>query len=185
MPAVERKTIRRFVFLLFAGLTLAQTGCLLALAGLAAGAGATGYFYCKGRIYRDFNAPLPAVRNAVHAALVDMHFANFTEEAKDGKALFVTKTTNGKKVRIYLDSLPSPIPAEGVLTRLSIRVGAFGDESTSGRLFKQVEFRLTNPAPVESAPPGPPPIGAPTPIQQTGFQTTEPRIAPTPAPKEK
>ncbi len=185
MPAVERTTIRRFVFVLLAGLTLAQTGCLLALAGLAAGAGTTGYFYCKGRIYRDFSAPLPAVRNAVHAALVDMHFANFTEDSKDGKALFVTKATNGKKVRIYVDSMPSPIPAEGLLTRVGIRVGAFGDESTSGRLFDRVAFRLANPAPVETAPAGPPPIGAPTPIQQSGFQTTEPRIAPTPASKNK
>jgi hypothetical protein len=157
---------------------LVQGGCLLALAGVAGGAAATGYFYYKGRVYRDYAASLPDVRNAVHAALLDMHFLIFTEEVKDGKAFVVTKTTSGKKVRVYLDCLSSPIPAEGMLTRVSIRVACFGDESVSARVFDQVAWRLSHPTTVGPAPPGPPPVGAPQPIQQTGFQTTEPKLAP-------
>jgi hypothetical protein len=161
-------------------LALTQGGCLLAIASVAGGAAATGYFYYKGRVYRDYAASFPDVRNAIHAALLDMHFLIFTEEAKDGKAFVVTKTTSGKKVRIYLDCLSSPIPAEGLMTRVSIRVACFGDESVSARIFEQVAFRLGHPAPapIGPAPPGPPPIAAPQPIQATGFQTSEPKLAP-------
>lgn len=162
------------LFVLMALLALMQSGCLVALAGVAGGATA-GYFYCKGRVYRDYPARFADVHTAVRAALLDLHFVIFKEEAKDGKAHLVTKTTNGKKVRIDLDCLSSPIPAEGLVTRISIRVACFGDEAVSAHIFDQVAFRLGHPGPVATpAPPGPPPVVAPSPVQQTGFQTSEP-----------
>lgn len=179
MPATERNRTSRIVFALFAVLALFQTGCLIALAGAAAGAGATGYYYCKGRLYRDFGVPLPDVRNAVHAALTDLHFILLTDDMKDGKVFILTRTANGKKVRIYLDVLSSPIPAEGTLTRMAIRVATFGDEGVSARIFDQVAFRLSHPAPVVPGAPGPVPIVSPPPVQPTSFQTTEPKPAPT------
>ena len=166
------------LYTLIAVLALVQGGCLLAIAGVAGGAAATGYFYCKGQVYRDFPANFTDVHNAVRAALLDLHFIIFTEEAKDGKAFFVTKTTNGKKVRIYLNCLSSPIPAEGLITRVSIRVACFGDEAVSAHIFDQVAFRLSHPGPIVAPPPGPPPVAPPQPIQPTGFQTTEPKLAP-------
>jgi hypothetical protein len=172
------KTRPSGLYALIAVLALAQAGCLLALASVAGGAAATGYFYCKGRVYRDFPAGFPDVYHAARAALLDLRFIIFTEEPKDGKAFFVTKTTNGKKVRIYLNSLSSPIPAEGLLTRVSIRVACFGDEAVSAHIFEQIAWRLSHPGPVAPAPSGPPPVVAPPPIQQTGFQTTEPKLAP-------
>jgi hypothetical protein len=189
MPTAERKSPGRLLYPLLALVAVAQSGCLLAVAGACAGgAAATGYLYCKGKIYRDYQAGLPDVRNAVHAALLDLHFLIFTEEAKDGKAFLVTRTTNGKKVRIYLDCISSPIPAEGVLTRVAIRVATFGDEDVSARIFDQIAWRLANratlvPAPAPGpAPPGPPPgppVGPPVPIQPASFQTTEPPPAKT------
>jgi hypothetical protein len=171
-------TRKRQLYALIALLALVQGGCLLALAGVAGGAAATGYFYYKGRVYRDFPASFPDVHNAVRAALLDLNFIIFTDEAKDGKAFFVTKTTSGKKVRIYLDCLSSPIPAEGLLTRVSIRVACFGDEAVSVRIFDQVAFRLSHPGPVAPAPPDTPTATQP-PIQATGFQTSEPpKLAP-------
>ncbi len=178
MPTAVRRYLDRGLYTLIACAVLTQAGCILALAGVAGGAAATGYFYYKGRVYRDFPAAFPDVRNAVHAALQDMNFLIFTEEAKDGNARIVTKTTTGKKVRIYLDCLASQIPAEGVVTRVSIRVACFGDESVSIRIFDQVAFRLGHPSSIPPAPPGPPPVAAPQPIQATGFQTTEPKLAP-------
>lgn len=178
MSRAVRKHLDQGLYTLIACLALTQVGCLLAIASVAGGAAATGYFYYKGRIYRDYAASFPDVRSAVHAALLDMHFNIFTEEGKDGKAFLVTKTTSGKKVRIYLDCLSSPIPAEGLLTRVSIRVACFGDESVSARIFDQVAWHLGHPGPIAPAPPGPPPVAAPQPIQTTGFQTTEPKLAP-------
>jgi hypothetical protein len=175
MSSAERETPRRCLYALLAVLALTQTGCLLALAGLAAGAGVGGYCYCKGRMYRDFPVPLPVVHDAVRASLVDLHFAILTEDAKDGKVFLVTRTTNGKKVRIYIDALSSPIPSDGVVTRVAIRVGTFGDEGVTVRIFEQIKLRLSQPVPVVPGPPAPPP---PAPVQQTGFQTGEPKLAP-------
>lgn len=179
--AQNGKTRQSGLYALIAVLALTQGGCLLALAGVAGGAAATGYFYCKGRVYRDFPASFTDVHNAARAALLDLHFIIFTEEAKDGKAFFVTKTTSGKKVRIYLNCLSSQIPAEGLITRVSIRVACFGDEAVSEHIFNQIAFRLGHPGPVVPvAPPGPPPVAVqPPPIQPTSFQTTEPKLAPT------
>ncbi|HEY7309436.1 MAG TPA: DUF3568 family protein [Gemmataceae bacterium] len=188
MPEAERKfSAGRVFYPLVAGLAILQGGCLLAVAGVCAGGAATGYFYCKGRIYRDFPAGLPDLRNATHAALADLHFLVFTEEPKDGKDFIVTKTAAGKKVRIYLDCLPSPIPAEGVLTRVSIRVATFGDESVSARILDQIAWRLAHPGVLAPAP-QPPLPGPPVPIQQTSavkpaFQTSEPPPAPQPVKK--
>ena len=173
------------LYVLMAALALAQGGCLLAVAGVAGGAAATGYFYYKGRVYRDFPASFTEVHNAVRAALLDLNFIIFSEQAKDGKAFLITQTTNGKKVRIYLDCLSSPIPAEGLLTRVSIRVAWFGDEAVSARIFDQVAFRLSHPGPVAPPPAGPPPTAAPPPIQATGFQTSEPKLAPAKKPESK
>ncbi|HTU90882.1 MAG TPA: DUF3568 family protein [Gemmataceae bacterium] len=178
VPTFRVGATKGTLYALIAVLALTQGGCLLALVGVAGGAAATGFFYFKGRIYHDFPAPFPDVLNAVRASLLDLHFAIFADEPKDGKAIIVTKTTQGKKVRIYIDCLHSPIPSEGMLTRVSIRVACFGDESISTRIFEQVGFRLSHPGPVAPAPMGPAPVGAPAPIQQTGFQTTEPKLAP-------
>jgi hypothetical protein len=180
MPTAQRNYPGRLLYALLAGLTLTSGGCLLAIAGLATGGAATGYLYCKGRIARDFTAPLPDVYHAVHAALLDLQFLIFTEETKDGKAFFLTKTTSGKKVRIYLDALSSPIPAERLLTRVSIRVATFGDEGVSTRIFEQIALRLTHPAPIAPVPLTPP-LGEPTPLQPTSavkpFETTSPPMA--------
>jgi hypothetical protein len=183
MPKAERKGTARVIYLIVAAVAILQGGCLLAIAGVCAGGAAAGYFYYKGRICRDYAASLPNVYTATQAALNDLHFVPLTEEAKDGKAFLLTKTAAGKKVRIYLDCLSSPIPAEGVVTRVSIRVATFGDESVSVRILDQISWRLAHAAPL--APPASPPAGPPPPIQQTSsvqpFQTSEPPAAPQPA----
>jgi hypothetical protein len=188
MPEAERKFPGRMVYPIVAALVVLQGGCLaLGIVGACAGgAAATGYLYSKGRVYRDYPASVPDLRNAIHAALQDLHFLIFTEEAKDGKAFVVTKTTNGKTVRVYIDSISSPIPAEGLMTRVSVRVATFGDESVSVRILDQVGWRLAH---APTFVPGPPPV-PPAPIQQTsGVKPTatrdEPPLAPPPPAKTK
>jgi hypothetical protein len=187
MPAAKRRSCGWILYLFIAGLAVTSSGCLLAVAGLCAGGAAAGYCYYKGRIYHDFPAPLPDVRNAIHAALLDLQFPIFTEELKDGKAFFITKTTAGKKVRIYADALSSPIPAEKVLTRVSIRVATFGDEGVSSRIFEQITFRLSHLPAAVPAPPDPT-LNPPAPVEQTSsvkpFETTPPPIAPQSAKKQ-
>lgn len=174
MPEVEQKHRSRLLVVFVAGLAIVQGGCLLILAGVAGGATA-GYFFYKGRISQDYPAHLLDVHHAVHAALLDLHFLVLNDEVKDGKAFLLTKTTNGKKVRIYVNSLNSPIPAEGLITRVSIRVACFGDEAISKRILNQIGLHLV---PGPAVIPAPPP--SPTPVQQTSatrVETTPPPLA--------
>ena len=179
MPEAERKFRGWVAYPIVGVLAIVQGGCLaLGIAGACAGgAAATGYLYTKGRVYRDYSAALPDTRNAVHAALQDLHFLLFTEDTKDGKALLLTKTANGKEIKIYLDSISSPIPAEGLVTRVSVRVATFGDEGVSVRILDQVGWRLSH---SPTFVPGPPPLAAP--IQQTSAvklgETPPPPLAP-------
>jgi hypothetical protein len=180
MPETERKYTARMLYVIVAVLTLIPGGCLAVVAGLAAGGAAGGYLYYKydkGKIYRDYPASLTDVRNAVHAALTDLHFQVATEGAKDGRTLVVTHTTDGKKVQIYIDCLASPIPAEGMFTRVAIRVSHFGDEGVSIRILDQVSHHLTPAAVIVPAPtPGPTPLQPTSAIQPVA--ATEPPLAP-------
>ncbi len=182
MPKWERNYQGRMLYLIVAVLSVVSGGCLAVVAGLAAGGAAGGYLYYKydkGKIYRDYPASLADVRNAVHAALRDLNFQVATEGAKDGRSLVVTHTTDGKKVRVYIDCLASPIPAEGMFTRVSIRVAHFGDEAVSLRILDQVSHHLT---PATVIVPVPVPAPGPTPLQPTSaikpVAATEPPLAP-------
>ena len=127
MAGVLRKWVRPG-WLLLGLLALVNAGCLVAAAGVAAGAGAAGYLYYNGLLYRDYHAGLADTLAAVRAALVELQFPISGEKTDTGSAFVKTRTSDGHTVRIYLDTVPSPIPAEGVMTRLGIRVGVTGDE---------------------------------------------------------
>jgi hypothetical protein len=172
--------------LLVGVLALAQTGCLVVAAGVAGGAAATGYVYYKGRLCRDYLADLNQTLNAVRATLLEMQFPIIAEESKNGTSYLASRTSDGSTMRIYVEPVPSRIPAEGTLTRVSIRVGAFGDEALSTRFLDQVGAHLTGPmllrpapAPPAVPPPEPaaarvpaetpaPPLAAPVPLAAKG-----------------
>ena len=44
-----------------------------------------------------------------------------------------SRTADNETVRIYVDALPSKIPAEGSLSRVSVRVATFGDKPFSNQ----------------------------------------------------
>ena len=153
MPGAGRKPVVRVGYLVVAALVLVNGGCLLVAAGVAGGATA-GYLYYKGRLYHDYPANLADAQAAVRTSLLELQFPVLTQETDTGSAFVSTRTADGAKVRIHLDVVPSRVPAEGALTRVSIRVGAFGDESVSARILDQVGRHLA----------GPPVLGAPQPV---------------------
>jgi len=61
-------------------------------------------------------------------------------------------------VQITLDLLTSPIPADGSMTRVSVRVGHFGDETISTRIHDQIAKHVPPPAPPLARPAPPPPV---------------------------
>jgi hypothetical protein len=145
----------------------AQSGCIAAVAGCAAG-GAAGYAYYKGKWQREYVANRDDVWAALHTSLNELQMPIVKEERKDDEDCIETSSADGDKVRIYLEAKKSPIQAEGQVSTIGIRVNTWGDESISRRILDQVDMHLM---------PGP---GAPPqqPVQQTGARLNGPQPAP-------
>lgn len=179
--AGRRRQVGRLAYLLVGLLALGSGGCLLAVASTAAGTAAVGYVYFKGRMIQDFPAHLPDVRNALHAALASLHFPILQEEAKPSTVFLSTRTADGSKVRIHLEVVPSRIPSEGALTRVTVRVLPFGDDVVSARILDQTGYILTSAGPPATSPPPPaatlpaPPI---RPASAPPPESTQPPLAP-------
>jgi hypothetical protein len=149
---------------------LVNAGCLLAVAGAAAGAAAgAGYVYYNGLLYRDYHASLSDSLLATRTALSELQFPIVEQKGDTGTAYLRTRTADGHTVRIYLDVVPSPIPIEGSLTRIGVRVGYSGDEAISARVLDQISRHLAIPSQIPQttlAPANPnATLGTPRPIE--------------------
>lgn len=166
---------RRWTYLALGLLALANGGCLAVAAG-AAGTAAVGYAYCKGKVSQTYSSSFDNTWSATRAALGDFGMAIASEErTPGGTGTLHTKTSDGTSVKIDLEVEPSPIPAETTVTKVSVRVGVFGDDPLSERLLQQIGAHLV--------PAGPPVPGAPANpanVQQTGGWVPAPPATPPP-----
>jgi hypothetical protein len=146
-----------------AAATLSASGCLAVAAGTAAVAGGTaGYVYYKGSVPQDFHAGFAEAWNATLAALRDLGMPLLHNEAGPDSGSIESRTANNDSVSINLETHSKP-PPEGAITRISVRVGVWGDRPVSERLLTQIGTHLG------SNPPPPPPGGT---------VTREPPLAP-------
>jgi hypothetical protein len=141
------------VLLLLAATALCNSGCVFVAAGAAAGGATAGYLYYRGRLYRDFPANLNDAAAAVRLALVDLKFPITSDSLDGGKIDLKSRTADGSKIHINLETVTSRIPAEGTVTRVSIRVGNFGDDDLTKKLLDQIGFHLVVPPSKEGPPP--------------------------------
>ena len=122
----------RAAFVAVAAAALVNAGCLVAAVGAAAGAaGAAGYYYYTAPLVHDYPSPYGDTLTAVKAALAELQFPIVKEQPVGGGTLIETHTGDGVAVQVALDLVTSPVPADGSLTRLSVRVGHFGDEPSA------------------------------------------------------
>src|SRR2546423_9821039 len=105
-------------YMILAVAALANSGCLVVAAGAAAGA-ATGYLYMEGNIHRSYAANLDDVQNATRTALADLGMPLIGESREGSTSFLECRTTDGERVRIYLDVQDSGGPA-GPLTRAGV-----------------------------------------------------------------
>ncbi len=175
-----QRKLRTLACLALAATALANGGCLVAAAGAAAGAGVAGYAYYKGKVCQEYNASLDDTLAATRTALVELGLP-VEGEQRDGATAFIEgRTGTDNRFRLDFDVVTSPIPVEGPLTRVGVRVGVFGDSTLSDRILAQIGTHLVaGPRP----PTAPPPLG---PIQPTWSRTPQvptspPRPAVTPA----
>src|SRR6266851_7593459 len=132
---------RLAIGLLLWALAVGQGGCLWVAAGAAAG-GAAGYAYYQGKSCQSFTANFDDTWAATHTALSELGMPILKEERHQGSGVIKSQTSDADRIRIALDAIPSRIPAEGMLTRICIRIGTFGDHPVSERILYQVGAHL-------------------------------------------
>ncbi len=164
--------------MILGAVALGNAGCLLVAAGVAGGAAAS-YAYYQGKLCMAYDANFDDTRSAVHTALNELGMPLVKEEQEKSETFIESRTADGDRVRIYLDVIKSPIPAEGPLTRVCIRVAMFGDHPVSHRIFDQFGAHLVAvPMPTTANPPA---LGAPQPIEpQSGPRPPAPPESPPP-----
>jgi hypothetical protein len=156
---------------------LVNGGCLWIAAGAAGGA-AVGYAYYKGQVCGVYNACFADTWAATHAALGELGMRVVHEECDTASGFIESRTTDGDKVRIHLEVQPSKFPAEGEVTRVSVRIATFGDRPASERILDQLGVHLApmNPYATQVVPPSVN-LG----VQQAGGSALPP---PVPVPQE-
>ena len=164
------------VYLAVALAALSSSGCLLAVAGVAAG-GAAGYCYCKGKVCQEYHAGFGDTQRAVRQALGELAMPLQSEEVLATSGFIESRTAGGNRVRISLETRASPIPSEGIVTRVCVRVSTFGDQPVSERILDQVGAHLVAvPRVVVPGSTAPPPLASLQPITPISG-TTEPPLA--------
>src|SRR4051812_16631340 len=155
---VKRTSRRRgwinLAYLILAGIALVNGGFLWIAAGCAGGA-AVGYAYVNGKGCQTFNAAFDDAWAAARTALVGLGMPLDSEQRESsGWGTIESHTADGERVRIHLDALASKFPAEGPLTRISVRVATFGDHPVSYRLLDQIGAHLVAAPAMGSLAPG-------------------------------
>jgi hypothetical protein len=132
--AKRRNTMRRLLstVLLF-GMAFSSQGCMIAAVGL----GAAGTIaYVRGDLQAEEDEPIDVVYEATLKALEDLELY-VTSKSKDALvAEITTYDAQDKKIRIKLKA------STETTTQLSIRVGVFGSETKSRRIYEKIRGHL-------------------------------------------
>lgn len=155
MEQTRQRKWGRVLYLVLAAVALGNSGCLLAAAGVAAG-GAAGYAYSEGLVCRTYEANFEDVWAAAHTALAELQLPVDKEEQNEDDGVIQSRTADKDRIRIYLETRASRVPADGSVTRVCIRVATFGDHPLSQRILDQIGFHLVPPGMVGQPPASPP-----------------------------
>jgi len=134
---MKRNNMIRVIFLFFCcTFVFFGSGCTLLVVGAAAGAGAAGVAYARG----DLEATLPNIPEEIEqASQKAFHELKIKQISSDSSALdarIVGRTATDKKITIKAKTVDSN------LTKISIRVGTFGDEQLSRRIYDTIKKYL-------------------------------------------
>jgi hypothetical protein len=163
--------------LLLAALALVNSGCaVVAVGACAAAGGAAGYAYYKGSVNRDDAARPEDVRLATRTALGELDM-KVTNESGETTGAIEAQTAGGERVNIVLDTQGIGLPGDGTMTRVGIRVGAFGNLELSNRIHDQIALHLV-PVNRSAAPPLARPSGETGPPPLAGEPSWKPQPAP-------
>lgn len=158
----------RIAHLLVAILIMTNTGCLggLIVAGVAATAagGGAGYAYVRGEVPRDYPVDPIRAEAAVRAAMTELQFQEVRRERDGNKLSIETHTTNNNTITLMVSPKDKDIKSDPTVTRVSVRVGVFGDEALSIRILNTIDKYLVPGTPAATIQPAAfHPVSAPPP----------------------
>lgn len=131
--AMKKNRSRLWIVLALAALMSGLSGCL---AVVAAGAAAGGVAYAKGDLEADVAATPPQAVEATRNALTQMGLAQIYAAATSLDGKVTARTANDRSVTVK-------VTGQGKQTsRLSIRVGVFGDEPLSREIYDKIKANL-------------------------------------------
>ena len=129
------RTTQRLLGALTLGAALA-TGLSGCVAVVAAGAATTGVLYVRGELRSTVDAGVPAVIASAERAVKDMGLSLVSATSDEAEGEVVARTAQDRRVLIRARS-----ESENV-TRYTIRVGTFGDESLSRMIDDKIRAGL-------------------------------------------
>jgi len=109
-------------------------GCVAFVAGAAGGG--TGAVYVLGDLEKDIARPVPVVQRASVSALQELGLPIQSQTGDQLSARIESEFADGKSVRIDIES------EQQNRSKLSIRVGVFGNERRSRRILEAIERHL-------------------------------------------
>lgn len=122
------------LYFLCAGAVFACLGCVPLIVGAAAGAGGISYF--KGAYEKNFDKPLEQVYRATVNAIIKQSMTITKEKVQKHSAVVEFSSNNGKSGKIEITALTERA------SKISVRVGLFGDEALSRIILNSVEANL-------------------------------------------
>jgi len=132
------KKTKLMMIALMASLLAFGSGCVLFVAGAAAGAGAAGYAWVKGEVVATEQASLSQTWDASLAAMQDLQFP-VTSQVKDAlEGNLTARNAKNTEIKIQLKYISN------TSTEVHIRVGTFGDESLSRVILGKIKDHLPN-----------------------------------------
>ena len=133
-----RRNRRRFLLPIFP-LLLLSSGCAVLVGGMIGG-GVAGYF--KGVLKTEENATFDSVWLAVVETVEREEFEIVRKESGIGKALVEARILKKEDTVAYV----TVAYKKPEVTKISIRVGVFGDEEESRRILEMIREKLYRPA---------------------------------------
>lgn len=162
---------RRWGLFLLASLAVSQSGCLLAAAGAAAGAGA--YAYYRGNVSETCAVEFGDAYQATKEAMLDLAMPVLHEEHRGLAGTVESSLQDGTKVTVSLEEKPRQLANDPHQTDVAVRIGTFGDEKASTKILRQIAVRTAQRAKVPAQPgtnPGRlPPLTSDASIQQSSL----------------
>ena len=107
------------------------SGCAVAVAGAAVGAGA--YAYVRGELQSTFDQNFNKTVEATRNALKDLEFTKISEKKDAIDAEFIFRTALDKKVNIKLNKVTENS------TNVKIRIDLLGDEALSIVILEKIK----------------------------------------------